>query len=113
MASFSTDHNVALRVATLLRERGHAAVTARDLGLERAGDDEHLLVCAERGWILVTDNEKDFALLHDAWRRWATAWRASRAHAGILVCPQSWLADRVAQELRDFLAGGYPLHNAL
>ena len=56
MANFYTDHDVSLRVASLLRQLGHTAVTARDLGLERAGDDEHLLTAAQRGWILVTHN---------------------------------------------------------
>ena len=53
MASFYPDHDVALRVAVLLREHGHMALTARDIGLERAGDHEHLLMAAQRGWLAV------------------------------------------------------------
>jgi len=84
VASFDTDHDVALQVAVLLREHGHMALTARAIGLERAGDHEHLLTAAQRGWILVTHNRQDFFLLHDAWRRWFQVLNVSVVHAGIL-----------------------------
>lgn len=71
MASFDTDHNVALRVSRLLITRGHHATTARELGLERAGDEEPRLIAPRCEAILVTHNEKDVLLLHDAWRRWS------------------------------------------
>ena len=113
MAIFFLDHNVRVLVAELLRASGQTAVTARDLFLTRATDDELLLAAAERGWTLVTNNRKDFELLHDAWLRWSAAWGAAAAHAGILVLPQPWPADRSARVLRDFLASSRPLSNAL
>ena len=112
MASFYTDHDVSLRVASLLRQLGHTALTARDLGLERAGDDEHLLTAAQRGWILVTHNRQHFCLLHDAWRHWLPVWGVFAIHAGILIPPQG-LPDRTVQLLTDFLTSGLPLSNEM
>jgi predicted nuclease of predicted toxin-antitoxin system len=66
VASFYIDHDVNVRVAQHLHALGHAARTARDLQLERAQDDQQLLVAAQNGWTLVTHNRKDFILLHRA-----------------------------------------------
>jgi predicted nuclease of predicted toxin-antitoxin system len=112
VASFYTDHDVALQVALLLRQIGHTAITARDLGLERAGDDEHLLTAAQRGWILVTHNRQHFLLLHDAWRRWLRVFGVSTVHAGILIPPHGFPSQTV-QLLHDFLTSGLPLSNEL
>ena len=65
MAALYTDHNVARALARLLQARGHAVTTAHDLGLDGASDDEHLLVAAQRGWTLITNNRDDFVLLHN------------------------------------------------
>ncbi len=83
-----TDHNVSLRLADRLRARGFHLTTTRELGLERAKDSKQLLVAAQRGWLLLTHNERDFVLLFDAWRRWADAWAVGPRHAGIVVLPQ-------------------------
>ena len=112
MASFYTDHDVALQVAVLLREHGHTALTARVIGLERAGDHEHLLTTAQRGWILVTHNRQDFFLLHDAWRHWFQVLNVSVVHAGILILPHG-LPSQTVQFLEDFLLSGLPLSNEL
>lgn len=111
MASFYTDHNVALQVALLLRQAGHTAITARDLGLERAGDDAHLLVAAPHGWILITHNRQHFLLLHDAWRRWLQVFGVSAMHAGILIPPHGLPAQTV-RLLHEFLTAGFPLCGA-
>ncbi len=67
MAAFFLDHNVSLRVAELLRRRGHAARTAREMRLEGIGDEQILLTAATHEWVAATHNAKDFRLLHDAW----------------------------------------------
>ena len=119
MATFSSDNNVALEVADLLRAAGHAAVTARDLGLEGASDDEQLLVASRQGRIFVTHNERDFILLHDAWQRWTEARGVADRHAGILIVPQGtrygvdWGATRIAQELITGLHRCRPVANEL
>ncbi len=115
MTAFYTDHNVTAHLAPALRSLGHSVVTARDLGLQQAADDEHLLLAAQRGWLLVTHNATDFALLHDAWRRWGAAWRVrpTPEHAGILVMPDLWTPERLADELDRFLQSGPRLVNQL
>ena len=83
MADFYADQNISLDLIALLRGRGHTAVTARNLGLERARDDEHLLVAAERDRLLLTYNRDDFELLHDAWHRWLRKLQVRPFHRGL------------------------------
>ena len=87
MAGIYTDNDVPLRVAPLLRARGHGVTPTRDLGRSAALDDDQLLLAAQRGWTLVTHNRKDYELLHDAWRRWFSAFAVAATHAGILILP--------------------------
>src|SRR5215510_6348095 len=96
----------------LLQHHDHMVLTVRDIGLERAGDHEHFLTAAQRGWILVTHNRQDFFLLHDAWRRWLPVFNVSTVHAGILVLPHG-LPSQTVQLLEDFLLSGLPLSNEL
>jgi predicted nuclease of predicted toxin-antitoxin system len=85
---FYLDNDLAAGVALSLRTAGHVAISARDLRLRRATDDEQLLVAADAGRVFVTHNEDDFTLLHDAWRKWFSAKGVQAQHAGILVVPQ-------------------------
>ena len=62
---------------------GHGVRTVRDLGLQRAGDEEHMLLAARNRWIIVTHNANHFKLLHDAWY----AWQVAMVHGGILIAP--------------------------
>lgn len=67
--------------------------------MHAADDDEHLIVAARDQWIILTENEDDFALLHDAWIRWQRAWQipAHWRHAGIIVAPSDFaIATTVA-----------------
>jgi hypothetical protein len=120
VAEFYLDHNVAAATAGFLRALGHGARTAQDVGLAAAADHRQLLEAAQRGWVLVTYNAKDFRLLHDAWCEWPPAWGLDPPprHAGILVVPQPGPGDgartpaRVAEAISRFAADG-PLANAL
>lgn len=113
MADLYLDHNVAIPLAPLLRGAGHTVVTARELALEHAGDDEHVLNAAQQRRILVTHNRADFVLLHAAWQRWSTAWRVSERHAGILILPQPLAVPRMGQAIIDFLQRGQAIENEL
>ena len=113
MADFYLDDNIAIDLARELRSWGHTATTARDQGLDGADDDEHLLVAAQRGWTLLTNNRKDFILLHGAWRRWASAWQVPARHAGILILRQEWPPRQAAKEVDSFIKTGGPLGNQL
>lgn len=86
MASFYLDHNVARRVALLLRAAGHSAVTTRELEGERNGDETQLLVAASRGYALITHDD-DFLRIHRQWMNRSRVLRAIPVHAGILLIP--------------------------
>jgi hypothetical protein len=109
LPAFYIDNDVSRAVAPLLREAGHDAVSAENLRLDRAGDEEHVLVAAEQRRVFITHNERDFLLLHDAWRRWTTAWHMSQQHAGIVVVPQGrrygvdWSAQQIASAAADLV----------
>ena len=115
MADFYLDHNVAVELAAILPGLGHTVSTADELGLAAADDDEHLLLASQRGWIFVTNNKKDFTLLHKAWRRWAASWGVSPHHSGILIMPQEapglLLRSDVARAIDDLVHSGIPLAN--
>lgn len=86
MVDLYLDNDVSFALASLLGAAGHAVATARGLGLAAATDDAHLLVAVRSAHLLVTHNRRDFVLLHDAWRRWPTAFGlALPEHPGILV----------------------------
>lgn len=121
MAEFYLDHNVTVEGARHLRDAGHGARTAADVGLEQARDHRQLLQAALRGWILVTSDWKDFRLLHDAWQEWPRACDITPLppHAGVLVIPGAgtrpgrWTASVAAEQLVAFMDGAPPLANAL
>jgi len=115
VADFYLDHNVAVELGDRLRELGHIVRTADELGRAAATDDDHLLFTSEQNWIFVTNNKKDFTLLHGAWMRWSAAWAVSHRHAGILIMPQEGPGPLprtvVAQAIDDLLRSGAPLAN--
>jgi hypothetical protein len=113
VAHFYLDHNVKLNIASLLRAWGHDATAVREMGQPRAGDEEHLLLAAQRGWILVTHNRDDFRMLHRAWQLWSQAWGTTRSHAGILICPQTRSSERTVDELVRLASRGSPGANEL
>ncbi len=108
MPHFYLDENMPVAVASELQAFGHQATTADDLYLKRAGDDEHLWIAAQHGWILVT-RDHDYRLLHDAWHRW----QVTTTHAGILITPHAWTAKQTALELHALLQTSTRLTNAL
>ncbi len=109
MPAFYADHNVSLELAQRLRLMGHILVTARDLGLGWATDDEHLLVAARATQTLITHNRKDFVLLHNAWIRWTGEWGVEQQHGGILITPQTLAVSQAAIEIDKFTKAGQPL----
>ena len=113
MADLYADHNVARPIVFLLRALGHVVTSTQDMGLARATDDVQLLMAAQRGWIVLTHNRRDFVLLDDAWRRWSGAWGVAPRHPGIVVAPQEWPHARVAGEVDAFLRSTPPLENEL
>ena len=113
MADFYVDHDVSVEVGDLLREQGHTAHVARDIGATTHNDAQHLLAATETfAAVLVTHNFKDFLLLHRAWRLWTAQWQLSYEHAGILVLPHGPEPTSL-QRLLGFLQLGWPTRNML
>jgi hypothetical protein len=80
------DHNVSIKLGTLLQQLGHDVVSTRDLGAGRLTDDVILLDAAKSHRMLVTHNRRDFVLLHDAWRGWPASFGVELPlHSGLLV----------------------------
>jgi hypothetical protein len=69
-------------LARQLRAAGHLIYVAREIGLERADDEVHLVNAAELGAVLASQNQKHFEPLHHAWQA------QGRPHAGILTTHQ-------------------------
>lgn len=114
MEALHLDQSVPSGAVLILRQHGHAAVTARDLGMRHADDALHLLEAALQRRILVT-RDNDFLSLHIAWHDWPRAWGVQPLpeHAGILIVSSQWRAVRAAQEIESVLQQGWPLTNVL
>ncbi len=77
--SFLLDEDVDPLLAAVLRMRGVDAVSAQDVGLRAADDEELLAHAAREGRVLMTHNVVDFVTLSGEWAR------AGSRHAGVLV----------------------------
>lgn len=95
---FALDEDVSHPLASLLRSQGETADSAKELGRLGLRDAQVLLLAAEHGQALVTHNNRDFRMLHDAWMLWRRRWSddCERSggqphfvlrHAGILIVP--------------------------
>ncbi len=115
MPIFYTDHNISLRLVRFLREAGDDIISAREYGLEQARDPMQVLTAATLGRVLLTHNESDFLLLHEAWRLWTAMWGVVVDHAGVIILPQHerWHPARSAQEIESIVADGAALTNNL
>lgn len=113
MPTFYADHNVAFQLVQLMHARGYDVTFAREQGLESASDAAHLLHAATRGRILLTHNERDFLLLHQAWTLWTASWNISPRHAGVIVLPQQelWSPRHALHEIETVLTAAPILSN--
>lgn len=106
MTSFYADHNISLRLVQFMRVSGYDITFAREQGLERAHDPAQLLHAATHDRVLLTHNERDFLLLHDARTLWSRAWEIAPSHAGVIVLPQqeNWSSQQAVREIEAILA---------
>jgi hypothetical protein len=79
------DEDVSVHLVPELEVLGHEVKSTSGERRFGASDSQQLLLAAERGWVLVTHNRRDFRMLHDAWYLWSRRWGVSPSHAGILV----------------------------
>jgi hypothetical protein len=106
VAAFYLDEDVPLRLARLLIDRGHFAVTTDDERRKGAPDARQLMYAAEHEWVLLTHNGDHYRLLHDAWLTWTDVWHVERRHAGIIVLPHVIATDlgRVADAIHQLVS---------
>lgn len=102
---FYADHNVAFQLVQLIQARGYDITYAREQGLASASDAAHLLHAATHDRVLLTHNERDFLLLHQAWVLWSRSWNISPRHAGVLMLPQQkhWSPRHALREIETIL----------
>lgn len=87
MVAFYLDEDMPEGLAPWLADRGHFATTTRTEGRKSAPDYRQLWFAADRNWIVLTVNRKDFIALHGAWLLWSHEWGVQPEHPGILVLP--------------------------
>lgn len=96
-------------------KNGYDITSAREQGLEQAHDPVQFLHAATHKRVLLTHNETDFLLLHEAWLLWSNAWRVVPDHSGVIALPQRehWPAHRTVDEIEQILALAPALTNLL
>ena len=83
------DADVEDPMVELLVRKGHPTVTTKQASRINATDDVQLLIATDLGRLLITHDQRDFLLLHRAWRSFARRWGVQpEDHPGILVVPQ-------------------------
>jgi hypothetical protein len=83
VARFYLDENVSEKLIPALRDQHHDVTSAIQSGQRTVSD---ALLLLRHGRIFITHNDRDFKLLHEAWRAWWSEWNGTEAarHAGIL-----------------------------
>lgn len=72
------DHHYSPRIAEGLRQRGHDAIAAVEVGWEAEDDEPLLVLCADEERALLTNNVADFAVIGRCWQT------EGRSHHGLI-----------------------------
>ena len=92
------DADLSPTIAAILRKDGVDATSSIEEGLASLGDDAHLERAAQGGRCLVTRNRNDFIELT------VHCFRDRRPHAGVLIVPYSYPANRFSWIARSLAA---------
>ena len=92
------DADLSPTIALILLKDGVDATSSIEEGLASIGDDEHLERAARDNRCLVTRNRNDFIELT------VRFFRDQRPHAGVLIVPYSYPADRFSWIARSLAA---------
>ena len=92
------DADLSPTIAAILRKNGVDATRSIEEGLTSIGDEEHLERAAQAGRCLVTRNRNDFIELT------VHFFRDQRPHAGVLIVPYSYPANRFSWIARSLAA---------
>lgn len=88
------DADITPRLARALCARGYDAISAHDVGMAEASDEEHLAFAAGQGRALLTCNARDFTPLFEDF------WLAGRDHSGVIVSEQLEAGEMLRRVLR-------------
>ena len=83
------DEDVAVQLATALRQRGIDALTTRDAGMAHASDTQQVAFAASQRRAILTHNKRDFILIH------RTYVEQGDEHSGIIVADHDTLGPLV------------------
>jgi len=88
------DADVHKRLALELRRRGYDAISAREVGMDKASDPEQLAFAVSEKRALLSFNVRDFVLLHSRYVA------EGKVHYGVIVSPYQY---SVGEALRRIL----------
>ena len=83
------DENMPQEMEHVLRRMGYTVHTVYEVGASSEDDSTHLRLSAERGWVLITQDRRDFRRLHWLWTslyKWGVL---HEEHGGILTMYQT------------------------
>ena len=84
---FYLDENMSPKIAEIIRSLGAEAVSAHEVTMAGAADEEQLDFAARQGMCLVTFNRNDFIELSRLYLD------SGRAHSGIIIVPHTFRGD--------------------
>ena len=82
------DENMDQELEVILRGMGYTVHTVDEVAARSEDDSTHLRISTERGWVLITQNRRDFRRLHWLWTtlyKWGVL---QEEHSGILTIYQ-------------------------
>mgnify|MGYP001587367080 CR=1 FL=1 len=94
------NENVPIRLVDLLANIGITAIHTLNVKNQGISDDFQLQYAAERSYVLVTHNRKDFRYLHNKWIR------EGKFHPGILVMRHDE-PEHLAERIKHFFEQCY------
>ena len=99
------DEDMSQDMGDILRGMGYTVHTVDEVGARSEDDSTHLRISTERGWVLITQNRKDFRRLHWLWTTFYNWGVLPQAHGGILTIYQQRpeLTADWAESVHEFL----------
>jgi hypothetical protein len=95
---FYLDENMSPKVAEIMRNLGTDAISAHEVDMAGASDEEQLDLAARQGRCLVTFNRNDFIELSRLYLD------SGRAHSGVIIVPYTFRGDDFKQTAKALVA---------
>ncbi len=99
------DEDMTQDMGDILRGMGYTVHTVDEVNARSEDDSTHLRISTERGWVLITQNRRDFRRLHWLWTTFYNWGVLPQAHGGILTIYQQRpeLTADWAESIHEFL----------